>query len=132
MSNAITKGATTKTTTYRITSRATGLILEELDADTPLDAYRTRMARCGYPTEAAAQSAGYTLAEIPATLAVVEVDPDEPANDTRPTPIPFHFRVYSRASGALLAEVVENDHLSAFAALMSLGLDGPVRVEDLD
>lgn len=118
--------------TYRITQTATGLILEELDADTPLDAYRTRMARCGYPTEAAAQSAGYTLADIPAGLAVVEVDPDEPADDTRPIPTPFHSRVYSRASGALLAEVIEADPLSAFAALMSLDLAGPVRIEDVD
>lgn len=67
-------------TTYRITQRTTGVILDEIDAATPLDAYRAHMARVGYPTEERAQSAGYTLAEIPADLAVVEVeDEGDPA-----------------------------------------------------
>lgn len=85
-------------TTFRITQRATGVILDELDADTPLDAYRAHMARVGYPTEAAAQSAGYTLAEIPAGIEV------EPRVSYRPSSYAYGDRV--RRADGLTGKVV--------------------------
>ena len=86
------------TTTYRITQRTTGVILDEIEGDTPLDAYRAHMARVGYPTEADAQSAGYTLAEIPADMEV------EPRVSYRPSSYSYGDRV--RGNDGLVGRVV--------------------------
>jgi len=58
--------------TYRIENTCTGINLGTYDGATALDAYRAMMADAGYQTEAAAKSAGYTLAEIPADIEVIE------------------------------------------------------------
>lgn len=57
-------------TAYRITSSSD---LGVYDGATPLDAYRAMMADAGYQTEEAAQSAGYTLAQVPVDVRVEEV-----------------------------------------------------------